>query len=106
MNAFLRGEYTMDAEFQALVERGKKTQGQVDEMVQLANEVQYSVLTKGLVPGELLPLFHRTGHLPSRRTDLTCVRNSDAHVLQPHGLPAARRRARAHLARYGADDGA
>lgn len=61
MNAFLRGEYTMDAEFQALVEKGKKTQQQVDEMVQLANEVQYSILTKGLVPGEchfLLTVFH------------------------------------------------
>lgn len=41
----------MDAEFQALVEKGKKTQQQVDEMLQLANEVQYSILTKGLVPG-------------------------------------------------------
>lgn len=51
MNAFLRGEYTMDAEFQQLVEKGKKTQAQVDEMLQLANEVQYSILTKGLVPG-------------------------------------------------------
>lgn len=44
----------MDAEFQALVEKGKKTQQQVDEMLQLANEVQYSILTKGLVPGTFM----------------------------------------------------
>lgn len=47
----------MDAEFQELVEKGKKTQVQVDEMIQLANEVQYSILTKGLVPGEWSDCF-------------------------------------------------
>ena len=41
----------MDEEFQSLVTRGKKTQEEVDTMLQLANEVQYSVLTKKLVPG-------------------------------------------------------
>ncbi|KAG2069044.1 hypothetical protein BDR04DRAFT_1205872, partial [Suillus decipiens] len=30
VNAFLRGEYTMDAELQALVDKGKKTQAEVD----------------------------------------------------------------------------
>jgi SPX domain protein involved in polyphosphate accumulation len=35
-----------------LVEKGKKTQQEVDTMIQLANEVQYAVLTKGLKPGE------------------------------------------------------
>lgn len=51
MNAFLRGEYTMDDEFQALVAKSKKTQEEVDSMTQLANEIQYSILTKKLVPG-------------------------------------------------------
>ena len=51
MNAFLRGEHTMDAEFQELVTRGKKTQQEVDAMIQLANEVQYAILTKKLGPG-------------------------------------------------------
>ena len=51
VNAFLRGEYTMDEEFQQLVTKGKKTQEEVDTMIQLANEVQYSILTKKLVPG-------------------------------------------------------
>ena len=43
----------MDEEFQALVTKGKKTQEEVDGMVQLANEVQYSILTKKLVPRTL-----------------------------------------------------
>lgn len=52
VNAFFRGEYTVDAEFQQLVQKGKKTQQEVDTMIQLANEVQYSILTKKLKPGE------------------------------------------------------
>ena len=51
VNAFLRGEYTMDEEFQQLVVKGKKTQQEVDTMIQLANEVQYAVLTRKLSPG-------------------------------------------------------
>ena len=51
VNAFLRGEYTMDEEFRQLVKKGKKTQAEVDGMIQLANEIQYSVLTKKLKPG-------------------------------------------------------
>lgn len=41
----------MDAEFQQLVKKGKKSQQEVDSMIQLANEVQYAVLTRGLQPG-------------------------------------------------------
>ena len=52
VNAFLCGEYTMDAEFKELVKKGKKTQQEVDAMIQLANEVQYAVVTRGLKPGE------------------------------------------------------
>jgi SPX domain protein involved in polyphosphate accumulation len=52
VNAFLKGEYTVDADFQELVKKGKKTQQEVDSMIQLANEVQYAILTKKLVPGE------------------------------------------------------
>lgn len=42
----------MDAEFKELVKKGKKTQQEVDSMIQLANEVQYSTITKKLRPGE------------------------------------------------------
>lgn len=51
VNAFLKGEYIMDAEFQQLVKKGRKTQQEVDSMIQLANEVQYSILTRKLKPG-------------------------------------------------------
>jgi SPX domain protein involved in polyphosphate accumulation len=51
VNAFLHGEYTMDEEFAALVEKGRKNQVEVDSMLQLANEVQYTVLTRRLQPG-------------------------------------------------------
>ena len=52
VNAFLRGEYTVDAEFQDLAAKGKKTQQEVDSMIQLANEVQYAILTRKLRPGD------------------------------------------------------
>jgi SPX domain protein involved in polyphosphate accumulation len=42
----------MDDEFDELVKRGKKTVKEVDSMKQLANEVQYAILTRGLKPGE------------------------------------------------------
>lgn len=51
VNAFLKGEYTMDAEFEALYEKGKKTRQDVDSMIQLAQEVQYAILTRKLEPG-------------------------------------------------------
>jgi SPX domain protein involved in polyphosphate accumulation len=51
VNAFLRGEYIMDDEFDELVKKGKKSQSDVDNMKQLANEVQYTILTKKLEPG-------------------------------------------------------
>ena len=38
----------MDKDFQELVKKGKKTQQEVDSMIQLANEVQYAVLTRKL----------------------------------------------------------
>lgn len=52
VNAFLRGEYTMDAEMQALADSGKKGQSEVDAMIQLASEVQYRIFTRKLVPGK------------------------------------------------------
>lgn len=57
VNPFLRGEYTVDADFQQLVAKGKKSQQEVDAMNQLASEVQYAILTRRLHPG-VLPVFH------------------------------------------------
>jgi SPX domain protein involved in polyphosphate accumulation len=53
VNDFLRGTYIVDSDFQALVASGKKTQAEVDSMIQLANEVQYAILTRNLKPGKL-----------------------------------------------------
>jgi hypothetical protein len=55
VNAFLRGEYIVDDDFQQLEKKGKKTQQEVDNMIQLANEVQYSILTRKLQPGKASP---------------------------------------------------
>ncbi|RDX57094.1 SPX-domain-containing protein [Lentinus brumalis] len=84
VNAFLRGEYTMDAEFQELVKKGKKSQQEVDGMIQLANEVQYSILTKKLVP-VMRTFYNRTAfQLPgdarvriSLDTELTMIREDN-----------------------------
>ncbi|EED84275.1 predicted protein [Postia placenta Mad-698-R] len=84
VNAFLRGEYTMDNEFQELVAKGKKTQQEVDSMIQLANEVQYAALTKKLKP-VMRTFYNRTAfQLPgdarvriSLDTELTMVREDN-----------------------------
>ncbi|KAG6845478.1 hypothetical protein H0H87_008838 [Tephrocybe sp. NHM501043] len=84
VNAFLRGEYTVDAEFQELVAKGKKTQQEVDSMIQLANEVQYAILTRKLQP-VMRSFYNRTAfQLPgdarvriSLDTELTLVREDN-----------------------------
>jgi SPX domain protein involved in polyphosphate accumulation len=90
VNAFLRGEYTMDEEFKALVEKGKKSQADVDSMLQLANEVQYAVLTRRLQPGTYVP------HPDYSRVDVR--RGSYANILQPDGFPTSWRRSCTHFA--------
>ncbi|RDB26192.1 Vacuolar transporter chaperone 4 [Hypsizygus marmoreus] len=84
VNAFLQGEYTVDDEFQQLVKKGKKTQQEVDGMIQLANEVQYAVLTRKLQP-VMRSFYNRTAfQLPgdarvriSLDTELTLVREDN-----------------------------
>ncbi|KAJ4477406.1 SPX-domain-containing protein [Lentinula aciculospora] len=84
VNAFLRGEHTVDEDFQQLVKKGKKTQQEVDGMIQLANEVQYAILTKKLVP-LMRTFYNRTAfQLPgdarvriSLDTELTMVREDN-----------------------------
>ncbi|KAJ3493386.1 hypothetical protein NLJ89_g11032 [Agrocybe chaxingu] len=84
VNPFLRGEYTVDADFQELVKKAKKTQQEVDNMIQLANEVQYAILTKKLVP-VMRSFYNRTAfQLPgdarvriSLDTELTMVREDN-----------------------------
>ncbi|KAF8318449.1 SPX-domain-containing protein [Clavulina sp. PMI_390] len=84
VNAFLRGDYTMDAEFDELVKRGKKTAAEVESMKQLANEVQYAIITRKLVP-VMRTFYNRTAfQLPgdarvriSLDTELTMVREDN-----------------------------
>ncbi|KAF6759887.1 VTC domain-containing protein [Ephemerocybe angulata] len=84
VNAFLRGEYTVDEDFQELVKKGKKSQQEVDGMIQLANEVQYAVLTKHLEP-VMRSFYNRTAfQLPgdarvriSLDTELTMIREDN-----------------------------
>ena len=69
----------MDEEFAALVEKGKKSQAEVDSMLQLANEVQYAVLTRKLQPGTVsFTLITRP-----------LMWDSYANVLQPYRVPAS-----------------
>jgi vacuolar transporter chaperone complex subunit 4 len=51
VNAFILGEYTMDDEFDELLRKGKKKESEIETMKQLANEVQYAILTRSLGPG-------------------------------------------------------
>ncbi|KAG8817136.1 vacuolar transporter chaperone [Serendipita sp. 399] len=84
VNAFIRGEYTMDAEFEALFEKGKKTRQEVDSMIQLANEVQYAILTRKLQP-VMRTFYNRTAfQLPgdarvriSLDTELSMIREDN-----------------------------
>lgn len=93
---FLRGEYTVDEDFQQLVKKGKKSQQEVDSMIQLANEVQYTILTKHLQPG-----MHLSG--PFNVTHLHVY--SHALVLQSYRIPVAWGCPCPYLPRYRVDDG-
>ncbi|KZT40026.1 SPX-domain-containing protein [Sistotremastrum suecicum HHB10207 ss-3] len=84
VNAFLRGEHTMDAEFQELLKKGKKTAAEVENLIQLATEVQYAILTRKLVP-VMRSFYNRTAfQLPgdakvriSLDTELTLIREDN-----------------------------
>lgn len=84
VNAFLRGEYIMDEEFRALVDKGKKTPQEAESMIQLANEVQYAILERKLRP-VMRTFYNRTAfQLPgdarvriSLDTELTMIREDN-----------------------------
>lgn len=78
------------------MKKGKKTQIEVDSMIQLANEVQYAVLTRKLGPGECFLFMCGIGaHMLSY---------SNEDILQPYGIPAARRCPCADIVGYRAHD--
>ncbi|CDS00062.1 probable VTC4-Vacuolar Transporter Chaperone [Sporisorium scitamineum] len=84
VNAWMNGDYTMDETFEALRKKGKKSDKEIDSMLQLANEVQYSVLTRKLQP-VMRSFYNRTAfQLPgdarvriSLDTELTLVREDN-----------------------------
>ncbi|KAK7204629.1 VTC domain-containing protein [Myxozyma melibiosi] len=84
VNAFLRGDYTVDQAFKKMREDGKKSPKEIEDLEQLAREVQYSVLTRKLKP-VVRSFYNRTAfQLPgdarvriSLDTELTMVREDD-----------------------------
>lgn len=83
----------MDEEFEELFKKGKKSRQEVDSMIQLANEVQYAVLTRKLQPGMHLVAHEQT--LPHSFSDPHS--RSNAYLLQPNCLPTSRRCPRPYL---------
>lgn len=84
VNAFMTGEYRMEETFEALRKKGKKSDKDIDSMMQLASEVQYSILTRNLTP-VMRSFYNRTAfQLPgdarvriSLDTELTLVREDN-----------------------------
>lgn len=84
VNGYLDGSYTMDDTFEALRASGKKTDKEVDSMLQLSHEVQDAILTRKLEP-VMRSFYNRTAfQLPgdarvriSLDTELTLVREDN-----------------------------
>lgn len=84
VNAFMNGSYTMNETFEALRKKGKKSDKEIDSMLQLASEVQYSVLTRDLNP-VMRSFYNRTAfQLPgdarvriSLDTELSLIREDN-----------------------------
>ncbi|RUS20757.1 polyphosphate synthetase protein [Endogone sp. FLAS-F59071] len=88
VNPFLRGDYTMDHTFAKMREAGKKSEKEIKELEQLAEEVQYGILHRSLKP-VVRSFYNRTAfQLPgdarvriSLDTELSMIRedNYDDH---------------------------
>lgn len=84
VNGFMTGEYRMNETFEALRKKGKKSDKEIDSMMQLASEVQYSILTRNLQP-VMRSFYNRTAfQLPgdarvriSLDTELSLVREDN-----------------------------
>ncbi|CAO3640392.1 unnamed protein product [Cunninghamella blakesleeana] len=81
LNAFMKGDYTVDELFAKTREQGRKSEKEIQELEQLASEVQYRVLTKRLHP-MMRTFYNRTAfQLPgdarvriSLDTELTLIK--------------------------------
>ncbi|KAJ6028063.1 Vacuolar transporter chaperone (Vtc4) [Penicillium herquei] len=84
VNAFLDGRMTVEQVFDKMRKEGKKSKSEIDDLEQLAREVQYRVITRRLVP-VTRTFYHRTAfQLPgdarvriSLDTELTMVREDN-----------------------------
>lgn len=84
VNAFLKGEYTVDQAFEKMRQDGKKSDKEIAALEQLARELQYRVITRKLVP-VTRSFYHRTAfQLPgdarvriSLDTELTMTREDN-----------------------------
>ncbi|KAI8137080.1 SPX-domain-containing protein [Fennellomyces sp. T-0311] len=84
LNPFLHGQYTTDELFAKMREQGKHSEKEIQEMEQLAQEVQYTVLTKRLHP-MMRTFYNRTAfQLPgdarvriSLDTELSLIREDN-----------------------------
>lgn len=84
LNQFLAGEYTVEELFQKTREQGRKTEKEIAELEQLAQEVQYSVLTRKYHP-MMRSFYNRTAfQLPgdarvriSLDTELSLIREDN-----------------------------
>ncbi|CAO1625960.1 unnamed protein product [Parajaminaea phylloscopi] len=84
VNAYMTGEHRMADTFEELRKKGKKSDKEIDSMIQLANEVQYSVQSRTLQP-VMRSFYNRTAfQLPgdarvriSLDTELTLVREDN-----------------------------
>lgn len=92
VNAFMRGDYTVEQAFEKMRAAGKKSKEEIDNLEQLAREIQYRVITRHLVP-VTRSFYHRTAfQLPgdarvriSLDTELTMVREDNLDGRQRAG---------------------
>ncbi|WFD43889.1 vacuolar transporter chaperone [Malassezia psittaci] len=84
VNSFMRGEFRMNDTFEEMRKKGKKSDKEIDSMLQLASEVQYSILSRKLQP-VMRSFYNRTAfQLPgdarvriSLDTELTLIREDN-----------------------------
>ena len=84
VNAFLEGRMTVEQIFDKMRKEGKKSKSEIDDLEQLAREIQYRVITRRLMP-VTRTFYHRTAfQLPgdarvriSLDTELTMVREDN-----------------------------
>ncbi|KAE8352252.1 VTC domain-containing protein [Aspergillus coremiiformis] len=92
VNAYLSGDLTVESVFEKMRKEGKKSEEEIDNLEQLAQEIQYRVITRQLKP-VTRTFYHRTAfQLPgdarvriSLDTELTMVREDNLDGKQRAG---------------------